>query len=110
MIHSTESIALDLICTVISGVPKETLSWIFNGKVLVSDNTTDSLKYTIIPDRTFDYRVYTCQADGRYLKTPLRRNITLNIDCKYFKSSFLMYIPNTRINLLIFAQRQFRTK
>ncbi|VDI18452.1 Hypothetical predicted protein [Mytilus galloprovincialis] len=80
MSYGTESIALDLICTVISGIPKETLSWMFNGEVLVSDNSTDSLKYTIIPDRTFDYRVYTCQADSRYLKTPLIRNITLNID------------------------------
>lgn len=83
LVRGRENIPVNLTCTVTSGNPKETLAWIFNNTVLVSDNSSDRLSYMIVPDRTFNSRLYTCQADNGYLDSPLQTSISLNIDCKY---------------------------
>ncbi|CAC5366941.1 unnamed protein product [Mytilus coruscus] len=95
LVHGHENIPVNLTCTVISGKPKETLSWIFNNTVLVSDNSSDRLSYMILPDRKFNSRRYTCQADNRYLDSPLQISISLNID--YIPNVSVIVTPNSTV-------------
>lgn len=77
-----EGIPLDLICTVISGIPKETLHW-FEENVELVNGSSSQVVYKTVPQRIDNGRNLTCMVHHDYIDNPLLKTVMLNIKCKF---------------------------
>lgn len=77
-----EGKSLQLICTVISGIPKETLTW-YNMSTAVDTGGPEMLNITITPSRYDDNKNYTCRVNSDSLQALLQETVTLEIQCEF---------------------------
>lgn len=69
-------------CTVISGCPNESLSWVHKGIKLL-ESTYGVAKYTISIMKQDHLSQYTCKAISPALKIPLSKTVTIEVHCEY---------------------------
>lgn len=76
-----EHVLLRLKCDVISGNPKETITW-YNMSSKVETGGPESLIAAITPTRYDHMKQYTCRVNSTALQEPLEKTVTLDIKCK----------------------------
>lgn len=81
-----EGKSLQLLCTVISGIPKETLTW-YNMSSVIGTGGPGKLEKIITPTRYDDNKSYTCQVNSDSLQALLQETITLEIQCEFLSYS-----------------------
>ncbi|CAC5383214.1 unnamed protein product [Mytilus coruscus] len=90
-----ENVLLQLKCAVISGNPKETITW-YNMSSNIETGGPESLIAAITPTR-FDHRKqYTCRVNSTALQEPLEETVTLDI--KYAPIMVFINTNPTRTN------------
>lgn len=79
-----EGKSLQLICTVISGITEETLTW-YNMSTAIDTGGPEMLNITIKPTRYDDKKNYTCIVNSDSLQAlfTLQETITLEIQCEF---------------------------
>lgn len=80
-VKGIEGQQMTLTCNVNSGIPKETMFWIKEGKE-VSSGGPGRLEYTFVPEREDNFQNYTCTANNTLHSTVLLENIQLRLTCK----------------------------
>lgn len=78
--YGQESVCLKLRCTVISGIPKETITW-YNMSSIIATGGPTSLIANITPTRYDHKKQYTCRVNSTALQEPLEETVTLEIKC-----------------------------
>lgn len=81
-IRGIEGRSLDIICTVNSGKPPETLILTENGSTIQSGKSGD-IVYSFVPSREDHMKSFECFAVSDTLERPLTDKVILDIQCKY---------------------------
>lgn len=82
-IFGQEGKSLTLLCTVISGIPAETLTW-YNMSSVIGTGGPGMLLITILPTRYDHKTLYTCRATSNAFQQLLQKTVTLEIQCEFF--------------------------
>lgn len=77
-----EGTSLQLICTVISGIPEETLTW-YNMPSAIGTGGPEMLNKRITPTRYDHMKTFTCRVTSDSLQESLQEKVTLKINCEF---------------------------
>lgn len=77
-----EGVHLQLLCTVTSGIPNETITW-YNVSSKIDKGGPAILNTTITPSRYDHKKKYICSINHTSLQKPLQEIVTLDIKCEF---------------------------
>lgn len=78
----TENETIKLYCNISSGIPEETLEWVYRGNVIQSGGP-GSTRLMLKSTHTNSGQYY-CRANSSVLDTPLTKSIEIFVHCKYY--------------------------
>lgn len=81
-VFAKEGEQFQLICSVDSGIPPESLKWLSDQKIAAAGGP-GVLIYNLVPNKSNEGKQYTCIAYNDDTTAGLNRTVTLRLYCKY---------------------------